>query len=309
MKNLLLVVIIGAILFLSPSYVLALDQNSLNPGATSQVSSQRVGSDPCILVYADGVVFTAPNTIVDQALQRLGQAYAAYYNGDFAGFKTALSTMNPCCVIFDNQNNRVDSATYDALNAYVAGGGKLIMCSWLVNQNPHPLWATLGVDQGSAVAIGVLASLYAWDSTHAVFRTRNTIPNPLVQTTPQVYGVSAITEKVIGSAYAVGGITSSPADAKAFIVIANNGRTLLNTFLLDEVRGDGNGNGLADAVDMMENEISFVCIGRVPPVGGELVSSSALNIGPMLPSVFLASIAAVAAITVSMLTVRKKLKV
>jgi hypothetical protein len=304
MKNLLLVVIIGAILFLSPSYVLALNQNSLNPSAAPQASSQVVGSDPNILVYADGLVFPAPNTIVDQALQGLDMNYTAFYNGNFAGFEAALAT-KPRCVIFDDQDYRVPQSTYNALDAYVASGGKLVMTSWLVHQNPEPLWFTLGVDQGSAVEVHILTSMYVWDSTNALFTTPNAIPSPLVQTTPSVWGVHAITEKLINGAYAVGGITSSPADGKAFIVIANNGRTLLNTFLLDEVRGDGNGNGLADAVDMMENEILFVCL---TPAGGELVGSSALNIGNVLPSIFLASMAAVAAITVS-LTVRKRVKV
>ncbi len=71
MKKIFLVYIIVAIIFLI-HHMASQEINSLNPvEEASQVSSQRVGSDPCILVYADGVVFTAPNTIVDQALQRL----------------------------------------------------------------------------------------------------------------------------------------------------------------------------------------------------------------------------------------------
>ncbi len=197
--------------------------------------------------------------------------------------------MNPCCVIFDDQFRSPDIETYDALNAYVVGGGKLIMCSWLVDVIPHPLWATLGVDQSSAVEVTSLTSLYQWNWAHPIFRIPNSIPNPLSQVTPKVYGVDAITEKVIDGGTALGGITSSPADGQAFIVVANYGRTLLNTFLLDEVHD-------SKAVDMMENEITFVCVGRQPPVGGELVSNSAFDIGSVLSSTFLTSITVLAAV-------------
>jgi hypothetical protein len=83
------------------------------------------------------------------------------------------------------------------------------------------------------------------------------------------------------------------------MVLSNDGNTLLNTFLLDPVNDQS-------AINLMENEIAFVCGGQ--PVGGELVSDPALNIGSVLPSILLVSIAVVAAIAVSMLTVWKRLK-
>lgn len=298
MKKVLLIAIVGVILFLTPSYVYALDNNA-NSGATPQAPIQG-SSGGCILVYADGTEFKAPNTIVDQALKDLNKDYTAFYNGNFAGFEAALANMKPCCVIFDNQNNVPPTSTYDALNAYVLGGGKLVMTSWRVHKTAHPLWATLGVDQSSAVEVipPTMASLYQWDTSNPIFNKPNIIPNPLVQTA-LIYGqVNAIREKLIGAATALAGYTMSPAAGEAFIVVSNNGRTLLNTFLLDPVNN-------WSAYELMENEIVFIC---AQPVGGELVSDSALNIGSVLSSILLVSIAVVAATSVSMLTVWKRRK-
>jgi hypothetical protein len=123
-------------------------------------------------------------------------------------------------------------------------------------------------------------SLFQWDSAHPIFNSPNVIPNPLSQVAPEVYDVNAITEKAINGGVALGGISLSPKDAQAFVVIANGGRTLLNTFLLDEVREGHNGNSRPDVVDMMENEIALICPEIKPPVGGNLLprSSSVISV-------------------------------
>jgi hypothetical protein len=114
MRKIFLAYIIVVMLFLNPSYILAQENNSLEPVEALVVSSQVFGSG-CILVYADGQVFGAPNTIVDQALQSLGYNYRACYDGDFAGFETSLKTQMPCCMIFDNQWADAPNNVYDAL--------------------------------------------------------------------------------------------------------------------------------------------------------------------------------------------------
>jgi len=56
-----------------------------------------------ILIYADDIFHRAPGTFLDRALQRLGLAYKAHYDGDFDGFAADLKARSWDLVLFGNE--------------------------------------------------------------------------------------------------------------------------------------------------------------------------------------------------------------
>ena len=75
----------------------------------------------------------------------MGLSYTAHYDDDFAGFETDLAAGGWDLVLFGNDTYWPESSTLDALNAYAAGGGRVIVNSWVMADYPgHALWTTLG---------------------------------------------------------------------------------------------------------------------------------------------------------------------
>ena len=131
-----------------------------------------------VLVYADDPIHPAPNTYVDQALQRLGLSYTAHYDGDFAGFKSDLESGTWDLVIFADDNLGPDFSIFDSLNSYVDGGGHLILDTWVVEFNPtHPLWARLGFQFGASVT-GKPQPVHWWNPNHPAFTFPEVAPEP-----------------------------------------------------------------------------------------------------------------------------------
>ncbi|MGH2651950.1 MAG: carboxypeptidase-like regulatory domain-containing protein, partial [Actinomycetota bacterium] len=146
-----------------------------HPSAFRWRPDQRT-SQVSILVYADDAYHTAPNTFVDQALQRLGLPYTAHYDADFAGFESDLSSGTWDFVLFEDDNFFPPDSTLTAMSNYVAGGGKLVVHSWTMGFNPgHPLWATVGADwMGDDT--DPPDPVHWWEPGHPVFTNPEQVP-------------------------------------------------------------------------------------------------------------------------------------
>jgi hypothetical protein len=112
--------------------------------------------------------------------------------------------------------------------------------------------------------------VYWWQPTH-----------PIVKNVPQFTGAWSggyvdfgdyIQETYGTIDHSIAGFSVSPQNAKSAIVVANDNRTIVNSFIIDENRNDLDADSVLDAVELYMNEIQFVI--SSPPrqaVGGEIL--------------------------------------
>ena len=206
-----------------------------------------------VLVYADDPVHPAPDTYVDQALQRLGLSYTAHYEADFDGFVSDLQSGSWDLVIFADDNYGPDLSVFDALNAYVQNGGRLIFDTWVTEFAPdHPLFATLGFSFSESVAENP-EPVYWWQPDHPAFTYPEEAPQP---TEPDNVGFGIYGQRgdPLDGAEAIAGYTTPGPDAgQGALVIANNDRTAYKGFLDGQNSADLDSDGIPDGVELWEN--------------------------------------------------------
>ena len=207
-----------------------------------------------VLVYADDIFHPAPSTYVDQALQRLGMGYTAFYDANFGGFEAALAEGGWDIVIFANDNWSPPTSTFDALDAYVAGGGKLVAHSWQVGaQESHPLWARMGADFVES-DVDPPDPVHWWEPDHALFTDPETVPE-LLSLTGSRYGTYGQHVVALEGFEALGGYTEAPESNRAGLVLGNENRTLFRGFLDGQNDADLDADGTPDGLELWVNTV------------------------------------------------------
>ncbi len=199
-------------------------------GGTTAVAHPKVyrwtaahpSAEMSVLVYADDTVHPAPNTYVDQALQRLGLSYTAHYDGDFDGFTADLESGTWDLVIFADDNFGPDFSLFDSLNAYVEAGGRLILDTWVVEFDPsHALWERLGFKFNESVP-GEPAAVHWWNPDHPAFTFPELAPEP-TELDNVGFGIYGQRGDALDGAESIAGYTTpGPDDGQAALVIANS---------------------------------------------------------------------------------------
>jgi hypothetical protein len=233
------------------------------PSEAQWKSSTAAPSDPSILVYEDDPYHPAPNGYVDQALQRLGLSYTAFYNGDFTDFENALTSGTWNDVIFADDDFFPPASTLTALNNYAAGGGHLIADSWtVVDYLTNPLWATLGFQY--AASDGGPNPVHYWQPTNPIFTHPNNVPE-LTQPTGGRYGIYGQTGDPLSGFQALAGDTTGPAAGHARLILGNHDHTIFKGFTDGQWDQDLNGNGVPDDTELWQNMIFGVVNGFAVP--------------------------------------------
>jgi subtilisin family serine protease len=217
-------------------------------------------SDLAVLVYADDPVHLAPETFVDQALQRLGLGYTAHYDADFPGFEASLAEGGWDLVIFADDNWAPDTSTLDALHGYVAGGGRLILHSWAVGFDPgHDLWSDLGFTFESD-DLEPPDPVYWWEPSHPAFLLPNAVPEltTLDSVGFNVYGQHV--EPTAGQAIA-GYTTPGPDPSEAAMIVGPDRTTVFRGFMDAQNSADLDEDGALDGVELWENLITGIQFG------------------------------------------------
>ena len=266
-----------------PANGVAMKANGLSGTATAYPSEAQwtsvaeSPSDPSVLVYEDDPYHPAPNGYVDQALQRLGLSYTAFYNGNFSGFENALASGTWNDVIFANDNYFPPASTLTALNNYAAGGGKLIADSWAVsNYLTNPLWATLGFQ--FAASDGGPNPVHYWQPDNPIFTHPNNAPE-LTQPTSGRYGIYGQMGDPLSGFQALAGDTTSSAAGHARLILGNNDHTIFKGFTDGQWDQDANGNGVADDVELWQNMIFGIVNGFSVPWLGVSPSQVSVPVG------------------------------
>ena len=194
-------------------------------------------------------------TPVSNALNELGIDFYLTFDADYTNL--SLNLYDWKLLIIDNPwVPGFSTSLLTEVNDFVKGGGRLIMSTFRVNNDPtHPLWARLGFAYDQAQPGG--SSLYIWDPTHAIYN----IPinygasrfDPI-----RDYGDEGDLLTVFPNATALGGYTVSESADNANIVLANGGKTIFNGYLIDQFTGDLDDSTYADNFELWVNEISFM---------------------------------------------------
>ena len=218
-------------------------------------------ADMSILVYADDAVHAAPDTYVDQALQRLGLSYTAHYDADFDGFASDLESGSWDLVIFADEAWGPDFALFDALNAYVVNGGRLIFGTYVVEFDPsHPLFETLGFSFSESV-FDEPAPVYWWQPDHPIFTFPEEAPEPSDQAA-MGYGIYGQAGDPLAGAEALAGYTTpGPDDGLASLVIANDERTAFKGWVDASNDADLDNDGVPDGVEFWEDAANGIASG------------------------------------------------
>ena len=246
MKRALIVVmcIVVAVVLTVP----ALAQSNTGALAPPQWGERaRSPGAPTILVYEDY------SNHWQQALGALGLSYN-YYT-DAAAFAVVLNS-NPWDLVCINQSNYTSlNAYWGDIEAYLDGGGKLIVFNYTMGAvSSHPLWAKMGAQWEAEVS--VYEAIAKSDSAHSVWQRSNVTPTSLT-------GVELFTDNgdymsALPGARAVGW-SGSNVPTQSRIICREDQRTVLNSFLpYDYNATDTDADGTADITELMMNEVIYV---------------------------------------------------
>lgn len=227
---------------------------SIQAGCTKQAK---------VLVYDDSYSWMG---YVQDALDYLSLSYTLAPS--LNEFQSALSSSAWDLVVFNNPYWGQSAELLDTLEDYAAKGGRLLISSWAPYfHSGHSIWVELGYSHYTT-----------YDSPHDVkrlFADEWILSNPLYvpdlkySTCPDdSYGVNAFPGSPVGGGRVIASFDGSTDYNQGAIFWANDGRTILNAFLVDDGYLDTtgtyintNGNKIADSTELWIDEISYV-IGR-----------------------------------------------
>lgn len=211
-------------------------------------------ADLAILIYADDYYHAAPFTYLDQALQQLGLPYTAYYDANFDGFVSSLTSQTWDLVIFANENWFPAENVFEPLNTYVLNGGRLVFYTWAVGANPgRPLWSTLGVTWLRDINDPPVP-VYWWAPDHPIFNDPESVPM-FTQRIGGRYGIYGQAVGTLTGGPALAGYTPAATADNGALVIANEGRSVFRGFVDGDVDADQDGDGMPDGVELWVDTI------------------------------------------------------
>jgi len=229
-----------------------------------------------VLVYTDDYYMEPSSRYAIVALDNLGVNYT-HYADDPSGFGYALTRQPWDLVIVDHDNWYALGNWWTELEAYVRGGGLLILSTFDIDgssSEPTTLWDTLGVQYVSDMPYP--EPVYRWIPAHPMF----TFPNNVSDLTSYIEGYGDDGDHVrTTTGTAVAGFTTSPTEGYAGIVVGNEYQTVLFSFLLCEFRYDQDADGKLDAVELWENAIVYVTMPLQHDIAVTLDAPKALKPG------------------------------
>jgi len=182
-----------------------------------------------VLIYTDDELHLAPRTLLDQALQSLGVAYTAHYDGDLVGFAADLDRGGPWdLVIFQSISYYSDERAFSAMMAYLQNGGALAVENLIMREDPdNPLYAEMGVAYVDSSASGLL---HWWNPSHRLFQVLDAVPEMLVRSCPVYWMCGHSLNAMPGVSTALAGYTDAQSPDRAALVLRNDGRALFKGF-------------------------------------------------------------------------------
>jgi hypothetical protein len=214
-----------------------------------------VTSAPALLVVKDLVPITSTLLLVDgpltspyaTALAQLGMPYSWFSDGTSLSAALDANQVAETLVIVDSTWAPQD---LDGLVPFVKAGGRVLLQYWTLSSG-SPLATVFGAS--TVQSLGSATSLYDW-STGLLY---SGLSSPIGFT--DLFVSDGVRLQPGAGATALAGFTAGSTAYYAGILAANQNRTLLNGFLMEEVSSSAN------AAQMARNEISFLATLPNPP--------------------------------------------
>ncbi|MFW9849302.1 MAG: hypothetical protein ACFFF4_09180 [Candidatus Thorarchaeota archaeon] len=209
-----------------------------------------------ILVYSDDPYDGGPYTSSPaQVLNQLGIPFYMTFT-DF-GFNASVNgtwfAQDWELVILDH-NNYFYTSMYDGMLDYFMNGGRGIVNTFRIDDFPtHPLWNYMGANFSENWDSNQPA--YIWDSSNDIFNSPIFYNASTMEVIGASYGDDGDKVTVLENATALAGFTATPEVGNASIVLSNDGNMLLDSFLLNNMRGDYDESGYRDTFELWFNQI------------------------------------------------------
>ncbi|HVN74806.1 MAG TPA: hypothetical protein VMT19_00715 [Thermoanaerobaculaceae bacterium] len=207
-----------------------------------------------VLIYDDN----SNDHVAQEACAALGYSCTT---GNSSNFVTLLTGQQWNLVVMDLPSTEPTGDWQTPLAAHIAAGGSAIQTGWDASD-----FTTLAAS--FEVTLGAThnpLTLYRWNGS-TLFITPRPVPNPLAWIDDS-WGDNGFYLTATGSAVEAAGFVASPTPGQAAIVIGNGGRTIFNGFLFDDYYpGDANSDGIADAVELVENEMASALGAGIQPI-------------------------------------------
>jgi extracellular elastinolytic metalloproteinase len=191
---------------------------------------------------------------------------------DFTPFQTSLNTGSWEVVVVEVYGNAFSDAVATDVANFISGGGHILFYYWdMDGSSTASSAAILRSAFGASTTTDFFTPMpvYPWDTGHAIFNSPNSVGTLTVAGDNGGNDNGDRVEPAAG-ATALGGFTVAQTTGEGAIVVANDGRTLLNAFGPDDMN---------DIVPLLENEIAFLSGGS----GKVLLVSDTLELAGVEP--------------------------
>jgi hypothetical protein len=207
------------------------------------------------------------------AASSLGLTYTIVDGSNMETFDDVLNGSVWDLVVLDVPNISAPSLS-ESIATYITNGGKVLMSYW--NAKTDTVLAA-AFEVQAAQTLFAPQNVYPWDLSHPIFHSPNPDIGPLTSW-DDLWSINLEYAAPVGSAVALAGFSATPEGGMAAIILGNNGRTLYNSFLWDDI-ADQMG------LQLIANQISFLLNSQnaaVPePSTFVLLGSALLGLGWM----------------------------
>jgi hypothetical protein len=231
-----------------------------NRGYSHNIANWLSADGASILVYSDDPYDGgAYRSSVAQVLNQMEVPFHMTvsdvgFNASVNGTWFAQETWD--LVILDN-NNYFYSSIYDGLYDYLMNDGRAIVNTYRINGLPnHPIWRYMGVNHSASWPSNEPA--YIWDTGNDIFNTPIDYTATTMNVSNAFFGDDGDMVTVLENATALAGYSATEEPGNASIVIRNDGSTLLNSFLLNNLRGDVDDSAYLDTFELWFNQIALM---------------------------------------------------
>jgi hypothetical protein len=234
--------------------------HSQNTEWAVNIANWLTAHDAGVLLYTDDPYGGgAYRSMVCQALNQLDTPFYLVFSE--TGLNASLNGTwfgdNWDLVIIDNCNTNIHT-TYPHILDYLKSGRDLILTSWTLFLAEDPsLLSYMGVN-----ATGNLVSnapSYIWESSHPIFDGLITYSAPTLNVSDTIFfSIDGVTFSIYENATALTGATATEQEGNASIVMTNNGQTILNGFMLNNLYGDADASAYTDGFEIYMNEIALM---------------------------------------------------
>lgn len=187
------------------------------------------GQSQRVLIFDD----TQQSTLLTAA-QSVG--YGVRIATDGPDFASLLAIGDFDAVVVSSSLNGMPTEIPDLVETFVAGGGRAILSYWDLDGSLDPAISESlrdTFDVASTDTISDAFEVFPWIDEHPIYRNPSFVGDLLVDN----QGLGDNGDRLVPSsgATAVGGFTGAPAFGEAAIVVGNQGRTIVNGFMYDNM--------------------------------------------------------------------------